>query len=59
MESGGAGSLALTILRPNSLLTGKNTGNLRVSVPRKRTPALQVAHPAGETDAASETGTGN
>ena len=27
--AGGARSLALTLLRPNSLLTGKNTGNLR------------------------------
>jgi hypothetical protein len=25
--SGGGGSLLLTLLRPNSLLTGKNTGN--------------------------------
>jgi hypothetical protein len=29
--NGGARSLALTILRLNSLLTGKNTGNLRNS----------------------------
>jgi len=28
-KSGGARSLALTLLRLNSLLTGKNTGNLR------------------------------
>ena len=28
-DTGGARSLALTLLRSNSLLTGKNTGNLR------------------------------
>jgi hypothetical protein len=35
--AGGARSLALTLLRLNSLLTGKNTGNLRIS-------ALENAH---------------
>ena len=30
---GGARSLSLTLLRLNSLLTGKNTGNLRNSAP--------------------------
>ena len=57
--SGGADSLALTILRPNSLLTGKNTGNSRVLAPRNRTPVLQLAHSAGENAAKGKNGTGN
>jgi hypothetical protein len=43
---GGARSLALTFLRPNSLLTGKTTGNLRDLSIQNRTPLLYVAHSA-------------
>ena len=39
-RTGGGRSLALTILRLNSLLTGKNTGNLRNFAVQNRTPAL-------------------
>jgi hypothetical protein len=37
---GGGRSLALTFLRPNSLLTGKITGNLRDFDPKNRTTIL-------------------
>jgi hypothetical protein len=46
-RSGGARSLALTLLRENFLLTGKNTGNLRFLGLENRTSHLQLAHPAG------------
>ena len=45
---GGGRSLALTILRLNSLLTGKNTGNLLNLALKNRTPALQIAPSARE-----------
>ena len=37
---GGAHSLALTILRPDSLLTGKNTGNFKILTLRIGTAVL-------------------
>jgi hypothetical protein len=45
---GGACSLALTLLRLNSLLTGKNTGNLRILALENALFSLQAAHFAGE-----------
>ena len=41
--AGGARSLALTLLRLNSLLTGKNTGNLRI-LPLKTHSSLSKLH---------------
>jgi hypothetical protein len=45
--AGGEGSLALTFLRSNSLLTGKFTGDSRFFVLRIALHSLKTAHSAG------------
>jgi hypothetical protein len=45
--NGGERSRALTLLRENSLLTGKNTGNFFISGPEKRHYSSYDAHAAG------------
>jgi len=56
---GGARSLALTFLRPDSLLTGKITGNSRFLALEFALPSLQAAHFAGENLHSPQIGTGN
>jgi hypothetical protein len=58
-STGGAGSLVLTLLRQNSLISGKITGNLRNFDPKNRTPVLYTAHSVEEAEAETEIGTGN
>jgi hypothetical protein len=56
---GGARSLALTFLRPNSLLTGKFAGKFRFFALGFALLSLQTTHSAGEDLHSPQIGTGN